>query len=70
VRGLARMVEEDAYCPDIIDQAQAIKQALSGVEALLLENHLETCVVKQMKSGKEAQATKEILKVYKLANKR
>lgn len=70
IRGLQKMVEDDRYCIDIITQASAIKEALSGVEDLLLENHLTTHVAEQMKSGKDAQATEEILKVYKLKRKK
>lgn len=70
IRGLQKMVEEDKYCIDIIAQASAIKEALSGVEDLLLENHLSTHVIHQVKSGHEQQATEEILKVYKLKRKK
>lgn len=70
VRGLQKMVDENAYCIDIITQASAVKEALSGVEDLLLENHLRTHVIDQVKNGDEAQATEEILKVYKLKRKK
>lgn len=70
IRGLQKMVEDDKYCIDIITQASAIKEALSGVEDLLLENHLSTHVIHQVKNGDEAQATEEILKVYKLKRKK
>jgi len=70
VRGLERMVEEEKYCLDIITQSSAIKEALSSVEDLLLENHLTTHVVEQMKSGKENQAMKEIMAVYKRSKKK
>lgn len=70
IRGLQKMVEEDIYCVDIITQASAIKEALSSVEDLLLENHLSTHVIHQVRSGNEAQATEEILKVYKLKRKK
>lgn len=64
------MVEEEKYCIDIITQASAIKEALSGIEDVILENHLTTHVIHQIKTGKEGQATKEILKVYKLKSKK
>ena len=51
VRGLQKMVEEGRYCVGIITQTEAVKEALSGVENLILENHLETHVAAQMKSG-------------------
>ena len=70
VRGLQNMVEQEKYCVDIITQASAIKQALSGIENLILQNHLSTHVIEQMKSGKEKQAVAEVLKVYKLSQKK
>ncbi|HEX9721799.1 MAG TPA: metal-sensitive transcriptional regulator [Candidatus Paceibacterota bacterium] len=70
VRGLERMVQDEKYCIDIINQSSAIKEALAGVEDLMLENHLSTHVIEQMRSGEEKKATKEILSVYKLAQKK
>lgn len=70
VRGLQKMIEDEKYCIDIITQASAIKEALSGIEDLILENHLTTHVIHQIKNGREDKATKEILKVYKLAQKK
>lgn len=70
LNGLIKMVDEERYCVDIITQASAIKEALSGVEGLILENHLSTHVLEQMRSGKEKKAIDEILKVYKLAQKK
>lgn len=67
--GLTKMVEEEKYCIDIITQSSAAKQALSGVEDLLLEHHLGMHVASQMKSGETQKAIQEILKVYKLSKK-
>ena len=61
------MVEEERYCVDIITQTGAVKKALSGVENILLENHLSTHVVEQLQKGEKQKAVKEILKVYNLA---
>lgn len=69
IRGLQIMVDDEKYCIDIITQTSAIKQALSGIEDVLLENHLSTCVINQIKSGKGGQPIQEILKVYKLKRK-
>lgn len=66
VRGLVRMVEKDTYCIDVITQTSAVKQALSGVEDILMENHLSTCAMSQVKKGKGEKAKAEILKVYRL----
>ncbi|MEK7179455.1 MAG: metal-sensitive transcriptional regulator [Patescibacteria group bacterium] len=70
VKGLADMVQAEKYCVDIITQSSAIKEALSGVEHIILENHLSTHVLEQMKEGKERKAIEEILKLYKLAQKK
>ncbi|HWH16266.1 MAG TPA: metal-sensitive transcriptional regulator [Candidatus Paceibacterota bacterium] len=66
VRGLQRMVEGNTYCVDVITQTSAVKRALSSVEDQLLESHLGSCVMGQMKKGQQEKATKEILKVYSL----
>ncbi|MEI6479032.1 MAG: metal-sensing transcriptional repressor, partial [bacterium] len=63
------MAESDKYCIDIITQTSAVKQALSSVEDSLMESHLGTCVVHQIKKGKENVAVDEILKVYRLKRK-
>jgi len=70
VTGLIKMVEAERYCVDIIIQSNAIKEALSGVEDIMLENHLTTHVIHQIKSGRGKKATSEILKIYKLAQKK
>lgn len=69
VRGIQKMVDEEEYCVDIITQTEAIKEALSSVGGMLLENHLSTHVVHQMKKGEQEKALSEIMKVYKLAQR-
>ena len=69
VQGIKKMIEDEKYCIDIITQSAAVKEALSGIEDLILENHLSTHAVHQMMHGKGKQATDEILKVYKLKRK-
>jgi DNA-binding FrmR family transcriptional regulator len=69
IRGLQKMVADEKYCIDIITQAGAIKEALTGIENLILGNHLSTHVVHQIKHGNDKKAVDEILKVYKLKRK-
>ena len=69
IRGLQEMVEKNTYCIDVITQTSAVKQGLSNVEDLLLENHLGSCILNQVKSGQTDKAKMEILKVYKLKRK-
>lgn len=69
VKGVREMVEKNKYCIDIITQTSAIRNALASVEDSLMETHLSTCVINQIKKGKEKSTTSEILKVYKLKRK-
>jgi DNA-binding FrmR family transcriptional regulator len=69
IRGLQKMVENDTYCINVITQTSAVKQGLSNVEDILLENHLGHCVLHQMQTGQIKKAKDEIIKVYKLKRK-
>jgi len=51
VRGVARMVEEERYCVDILIQTAAIRAAVKGIERLLLESHAHHCVADAIASG-------------------
>lgn len=53
IRGIRGMVEEDRYCTDILVQVAAVSAALSSFNKKLLENHLKTCVVRDIREGKE-----------------
>jgi DNA-binding FrmR family transcriptional regulator len=64
------MVSKGEYCIDILHQSSAVKEALSGVEDLILENHLSTHVIEQIKAGKSKKSTREILEIYKLSKKK
>ncbi|HVY86105.1 MAG TPA: metal-sensitive transcriptional regulator [Caulobacterales bacterium] len=54
VRGVAKMVEEDRYCIDIVTQIEAVRAALAKVEADLLRQHLQHCVHEAMRSKDNA----------------
>lgn len=56
VRGLQRMVDEDRYCGDILDQIHSVQQALKSVGREITRNHLETCVTDAIRSGDEEAA--------------
>lgn len=51
VRGIKKMVDEDVYCVDILTQVSAVQAALSAFSRALLESHIKTCVVEDIKSG-------------------
>jgi len=69
VRGIQEMVDQEKYCVDIITQIEAVREALSGIGNLVLQNHLETHIMHQVKHGEEKKAVSEILKIYRLAQK-
>ena len=58
VRGVAKMVEDDRYCVDVLAQTAAIRSALKGVERLLLEDHAHHCVEDAIATG-SAEAQRE-----------
>ena len=53
VRGLQRMREEDAYCPEILTQASAVNSALNSFCRVLLSNHIRTCVSDDIRAGRD-----------------
>ena len=72
IRGIQRMVDEDAYCMDILKQIKAVQQALERVSALTLENHLHTCVTNAMRSdntNEQERVIGEIMDVFKATSK-
>ena len=56
------MIEKDAYCTDILTQVAAVSAALNSFNKVLLENHMKTCVVRDIKEGKEATGD-ELMKI-------
>lgn len=53
IRGIRGMVEEGRYCTDILVQVAAVNAALNGFNKKLLENHIRTCVVEDIREGKD-----------------
>lgn len=66
IRGLKRMLENDAYCPDILIQAAAASAALNAFNRELLSNHIHTCVVHDIKEGKEETVDELVDTIYKM----
>jgi DNA-binding FrmR family transcriptional regulator len=65
VRGVAKMVEEDRYCVDVLTQMSAIQSALDAVAMQLLEDHTRGCVQSAVKSGEGDQAITELMEVVR-----
>lgn len=60
------MIDSDAYCVDIVLQSLAVQKSLKGLDSAIITQHLNTCMIAQIKDGKEAQAVDELLSIYKL----
>ena len=72
LRGIQRMLEEDAYCIDIIRQIQAVQAALNKVSVAILNQHLNTCVIIAVRSEKQEErerVLKEIAEVFEVSQR-
>lgn len=69
VSGIARMIEEDRYCMDILNQTAAVVSALRKVEGIVMENHLNTCVADAMRSNDPAQQREKTAEVMDIIGK-
>lgn len=72
VRGIQRMIEEDVYCIDVINQNLAVQRALEKVNSLILERHLQTCVTTAIRGDNTAERERvitEIMHVFETTGK-
>ncbi len=65
MKKVLEMVESDVYCVDILHQSHAIQKALKEIDAIILENHLKSCVTDSIRDGKSDEAIAEIMNVFK-----
>ena len=73
INGIARMVEDDQYCIDVIKQIQAVQAALSKVSTLILDNHLHTCVTTAVRGDdpdERERVLQEVTSVFAVTNKK
>lgn len=69
--GLQKMIDQEAYCMDILTQSLAIQKSLASLNKLVLENHITTHITDMISSGKkkeQAKALEELLNLYELNN--
>ena len=66
LRGVMRMVEDDAYCIDVIQQLQAVQGAVGRVASVLLEDHLQTCVTHAIQGNDSDERTRVIGELLRL----
>lgn len=72
LRGIQRMVEEEAYCIEVIRQIQAVQAALNKVSTTILEEHLNSCLITAVRGenpDERERVLKEIADVFEMATK-
>ena len=69
LKGIRKMVEEDQYCVDILKQTYAVQRAIDKFESLLLQGHLNTCVLEGIKEGRDEEVLGELGELYELAQR-
>lgn len=69
IETVLKMAEEGRYCIDVINQSRAVQHALKETDYLLLESHLQTCVVDLVNKGKAKQSVEEIMTLFKSNDK-
>src|SRR5258708_23842018 len=67
LKGIRKMVEEDQYCVDILRQTYAVRKAIEKLEAIILEDHLHTCVPEGITGGRGEAVIEELVQLYNLA---
>ncbi len=65
VRGIARMIERDEYCIDILQQTAALRAAVDAVSLLLMEDHVAGCLATAVKTGQAEAYTEEVMEVVR-----
>jgi DNA-binding FrmR family transcriptional regulator len=65
VRGIARMVERDEYCIDILQQTAALRAAVDAVSLMLMEDHVAGCLATAVKTGDAGAYTEEVMEVVR-----
>ena len=66
VRGIKKMVENNAYCPDILIQVSAVNAALNSSNKVPLANHIRTCVSEDIRAGKDETVDELVTTLQKL----
>lgn len=69
VRGVARMLDEDRYCIDIVTQIAAVRAALRKVEEAILHDHVNHCVASAIKSGDEVEQRRKVAELVEVMSR-
>lgn len=65
LNGVVAMVEQDAYCPEVMKQLAAVQGLVEGASRIMLRRYLETCVAKAMQQGRTAEIVDELMETLK-----
>ena len=67
--GIQRMIEEERYCIEILQQTYAVRQAIKRIEATVLDGHLRTHVAEGVRDGREQEVLEELSELYAMQNR-
>ena len=70
VSGIEKMIQDERYCVDIVDQISAVRAALGRVSEMILRRHIETCVVVDLASGDSARAQRVVEELGEIMTRR
>ena len=66
IRGIKNMIENDAYCAEVLVQSSAASAALNGFNKQIIDNHIKGCVTRDIKQGKEGVVDELVVLLHKL----
>ncbi|MBC8331477.1 MAG: metal-sensitive transcriptional regulator [Anaerolineae bacterium] len=72
VRGIQRMIEEDKYCIDVIHQVHAVQSALNKISSMILDDHLNTCLISAVRGenpDERERVLREVTEIFEAATK-
>lgn len=67
INGISKMIENDAYCNDVLVQLSAVKNSIKSLSTLVLENHLYTCIARDLENG-NLDSIDELISLFKRFN--
>jgi DNA-binding FrmR family transcriptional regulator len=69
LRGIRKMVDEDAYCVDVLKQTYAVQRAIEKFEQILLRDHLNHCVPDGIREGRDEEVLSELAELFTLSRR-
>jgi len=61
---IQHMIEDEKYCVDIVHQSRAVQNALKKLDSVIMEDHLKTCVIDQIKNNEEERTIEELMQLF------